>query len=181
MLQIEKDPNYASFKDSSFGTDGLTAIRLIQQGAKFVTLNLGGWDMHTAIEAGLKNRQVELDTYLSRIMDLLKARGMYERTMLVVTSEFGRTPKVNGNAGRDHFGRIAPLMISCGKYDMGRIIGKTNNNADDIEDGATTPEDLAWTLFDHLEIPRKTSFMATDGRPHKMVKPTSKNILTGVS
>ena len=180
-FQIEKDPNYASFKDSSFGTDGLTAIRLIQQGAKFVTLNLGGWDMHTAIEAGLKNRQVELDTYLSRIMDLLKARGMYERTMLVVTSEFGRTPKVNGNAGRDHFGRIAPLMISCGKYDMGRIIGKTNNNADDIEDGATTPEDLAWTLFDHLEIPRKTSFMATDGRPHKMVKPTSKNILTGVS
>ncbi len=100
--------------------------------------------------------------------------------MLVVTSEFGRTPKVNGNAGRDHFGRIAPLMISSGRYEMGRTIGTTNGNADDIEDGATTPEDLAWTIYDHLGMPRDMYYTATDGRPHNLVKEDAKNILTEV-
>lgn len=180
-FKVESDPEYDSFKGSAFGTDSLTAIRLIEAGSKFVTLNLGGWDMHNGIIAGLERRQVELDMYLGKIMDQLQARGLYKKVMLVVTSEFGRTPKVNRNAGRDHFGRIAPLMISCGKYDMGRIIGKTSAYADDIESGGTAPEDLAWTIFNHLDIPREVGFTATDGRPHKMVKPDAKNILTGVA
>lgn len=180
-FRVETDPDYDSFKGSAFGSDALTAIRLIQSGSKFVTLNLGGWDMHSNIVPGLTNRQVELDTYLGKIMDLLEKRGLYKKTMLVVTSEFGRTPKVNANAGRDHFGSIAPLMISCGNYEMGRTIGKTNANADAVEGGKTTPEDLAWTIYEHLGIPRDTMFTATDGRPHKMVKENAKNILTEVA
>lgn len=179
-FRVEEDPVYDHFKDSAFGIDALTAIRLIQAGSKFVTLNLGGWDMHSNIVPGLNNRQVELDTYLAKIMDLIQHRDLYDRVMLVVTSEFGRTPKVNGNAGRDHFGRIAPLMISNGRYEMGRTIGTTNGNADEIEDGATTPEDLAWTIFNHLSIPRRTRYTATDGRPHNIVKDDAKNILTEV-
>lgn len=179
-FRIETDPAYESFKGSQFGTDALTAIRLIQAGSKFVTLNLGGWDMHNNIVAGLNNRQVELDNYLAKIMDLIQQRDLYNRVMLVVTSEFGRTPKINSNAGRDHFGRLAPLMISSGRYEMGRIIGASNKNADDVESGATAPEDLAWTIFEHLGIPRRTRYMATDGRPHYIVKDKAKNILTEV-
>ena len=179
-FKIETDPEYDSFKASAFGQDSLTAIRLLEAGSKFVTLNIGGWDMHSNIAAGLGNRQVELDTYLGKIIDQLEARGLYKKVMLVVTSEFGRTPKVNRNGGRDHFGRLAPLMISCGSYDMGRVIGQTSRNADDIESGGTTPADLAWTIFNHLGIDRGQGFTATDGRPHKMVKPDAKNILTEV-
>jgi hypothetical protein len=178
-FKVETDKDYDNFKDSSFGVDALTAIRLIESGSKFVTLNLGGWDMHNNIVAGLNNRQVELDTYLAKIMDVIQQRDLYKRVMLVVTSEFGRTPKVNGNAGRDHFGRLAPLMISSGGYEMGRIIGKTNSDADDIDEGATTPEDLAWTIYDHLGMERDTRYVALDGRPHEMVKKDAKNILTG--
>ncbi len=180
-FRVEEDKDYAKFKDSPLGTDALTAIRLLEAGSKFVTLSYGGWDMHTNIVGGLQNRQVELDHYLAKIMDTLEQRGLYERVMLVVTSEFGRTPKVNSNAGRDHFGKLAPLMISCGSYEMGRTIGQTNANADDVEDGRTTPEDLAWTIFDHLNIPKNTRYTATDGRPHNIVKEDSKNILKEIA
>ena len=129
---------------------------------------------------GLERRQVELDTYLGKIMDLLEERGMYKRVMLVATSEFGRTPKVNSNAGRDHFGKLTPLMISCGGYDMGRVIGTTNANADEAEEGRCEPQDLAWTIFNHLDIDKRTRWTATDGRPHYMVKNEAKNILTEV-
>jgi hypothetical protein len=179
-FRVEEDPDYNEFKGSSFGTDALTAIRLIQAGSKFVTLNLGGWDMHNNIVPALNSRQVELDTYLAKIMDAIQARGMYKNVMLVVTSEFGRTPKVNANAGRDHFGRIAPLMISCGQYEMGRVIGKTNSYADVVEEGECTPEDLAWTVYNHLGMKRGTRYVALDGRPHEMVKKDAKNILTEV-
>jgi hypothetical protein len=179
-FRVENDPDYAKFKESALGSDALTAIRLLEAGSRFVTLNSGGWDMHTNIGAGLQTRQVELDHYLGKIMDTLEQRGMYERVMLVVTSEFGRTPKVNQNQGRDHFGKLAPLMISCGSYDMGRTIGQSNGNADDFEDGRTTPEDLAWTIFDHLYMKKETRWTGTDGRPHNIVKEDSKNILTEV-
>lgn len=180
-FRVENDKDYNSFKEHSFGSDSLTAIRLLEAGSKFVTLNLGGWDMHQNIGNALSNTQVVLDTYLAKIMDTLEARGMYERVMLVVTSEFGRTPKVNANQGRDHFGKLAPLMISCGSYDMGRTIGQTTASADDFEDGRTTPEDLSWTIFDHLNMEKKTRYTATDGRPHYIVKEESKNILKDIS
>ena len=176
-FRVEEDRDYDSFKENSFGSDALTAIRLLEAGSKFVTLSLGGWDMHNNILGGLQRQQTILDTYLAKIMDTLEQRGMYKRVMLVVTSEFGRTPKVNANAGRDHFGKLAPLMISCGSYEMGRTIGQSNGNADDFEDGRSTPEDLAWTIYDHLGIPRNTRYTATDGRPHNIVKEDAKNIL----
>jgi len=180
-FRYENDKDYNKFKDAVLGQDALTAIRLLEAGSRFVSLSYGGWDMHTNIAGGLENKQVELDHYLAKIMDTLEARGMYERVMLVVTSEFGRTPKVNSNAGRDHFGKLAPLMISCGSYEMGRTIGQTNANADDFEDGRTTPEDLAWTIYDHLKMPRSTRYTATDGRPHSIVKDDAKNILKDIT
>ena len=176
-FRVEEDRDYDSFKGDSLGTDALTAIRLLEAGSKFVTLNYGGWDMHQNINTALQTRQTTLDNYLAKIMDTLEQRGMYERVMLVVTSEFGRTPKVNQNSGRDHFGKLAPLMISCGSYEMGRTVGTTNANADDFDQGRTTPEDLAWTIFDHLNMPKNTRYTATDGRPHNIVKEDSKNIL----
>ena len=180
-FRFENDKDYDKFKDATLGQDALTAIRLLEAGSKFVSLSYGGWDMHTNIATSLQTRQVELDHYLAKIMDALEARGMYERVMLVVTSEFGRTPKVNANQGRDHFGKLSPLMISCGSYEMGRTIGTSSPNADDFDQGRCTPEDLAWTIYDHLNMPRNARYTATDGRPHSLVKDDSKNILKDIS
>ena len=180
-FRFENDKDYDKFKDATLGQDALTAIRLLEAGSKFVSLSYGGWDMHTNIATSLQTKQVELDHYLAKIMDALEARGMYERVMLVVTSEFGRTPKVNANQGRDHFGKLSPLMISCGSYEMGRTIGTSSPNADDFDQGRCTPEDLAWTIYDHLNMPRNARYTATDGRPHNLVKDDSKNILKDIS
>ena len=180
-FRFENDKDYDKFKDATLGQDALTAIRLLEAGSKFVSLSYGGWDMHTNIATSLQTKQVELDHYLAKIMDTLEARGMYERVMLVVTSEFGRTPKVNANQGRDHFGKLSPLMISCGSYEMGRTIGTSSPNADDFDQGRSTPEDLAWTIYDHLNMPRNARYTATDGRPHSLVKDDSKNILKDIA
>ena len=180
-FRYENDKDYDKFKEATLGQDALTAIRLLEAGSKFVSLSYGGWDMHTNIGQALSTKQVELDHYLGKIMDTLEARGMYERVMLVVTSEFGRTPKVNANQGRDHFGKLSPLMISCGSYEMGRTIGTSSPNADDFDQGRSTPEDLAWTIYDHLNMPRNARYTATDGRPHSLVKDDSKNILKDIT
>ena len=100
--------------------------------------------------------------------------------MLVVTSEFGRTPKVNANGGRDHWARLAPLMISCGSYDMGRVVGTSDKNAEAPDDGLCEPEDLKWTIFDHLGIDKKMSWSSIEGRPMYIVKEEAKNILTDI-
>jgi hypothetical protein len=180
-FRVEEDKDYSNFKEATLGQDALTAIRLLEAGSKFVSLSYGGWDMHQNIGQSLSTKQVELDHYLGKIMDTLEARGLYERVMLVVTSEFGRTPKVNKDQGRDHFGKLAPLMISCGSYEMGRTIGASTPNADDFDQGRCGPEDLAWTLYDHLSMNRTTRYTATDGRPHSIVKDDSKNILKDIS
>jgi hypothetical protein len=180
-FRLEDDKDYGEFKATTLGKDSLTAIRLLEAGSKFVSLSYGGWDMHNDIGQSLATRQVELDVYLSKIIDALEARGMYERVMLVVTSEFGRTPKVNRTEGRDHFGKLAPLMISCGSHEMGRTIGISSPNADDFDSGRCGPEDLAWTIYEHLGMDRSTRYVAVDGRPHNIVKEDSKNILTEIT
>lgn len=179
-FKIEQDREYDDYKDTTFGKDIITAVRLIESGTKFVTLNYGGWDMHNGIEDSLNNRQTVLDNYLSKLIMTLEKRGLYEKVMLVVTSEFGRTPKINGNAGRDHWARLIPLIISNGSYDMGRVIGKSNANAEEASEKPIQPEDLRWTIFDHLGIDKRMSWTAIDGRPHQMVKEGAKNILTEI-
>jgi hypothetical protein len=179
-FKIEGDKEYDDYKDNNFGKDMITAVRLIEAGSKFVTLNYGGWDMHNGIENALSNRQTVLDTYLSKLITTLEKRGLYEKVMLVVTSEFGRTPKINGNAGRDHWARLIPLIISNGSYEMGRVVGKSTGNAEEADQKPIQPEDLRWTIFDHLGIDKRMSWTAIDGRPHNMVKEGAKNILTEV-
>lgn len=180
-FRIEEDADYNLFKDDQLGKDMLSAIRAVQNGAKFVNINYGGWDMHNNIVAGLNSRQVTLDKYLGLLIDTLAKRGLSEKTMLVVTSEFGRTPKINGNAGRDHWSNSVPLMISSASYDMGRIIGKTNAAAEFPEDGLCTPEDLRWTILNHMGLQRGNTWFSIEGRPMPITGNQEKNILTDIA
>lgn len=176
-FKVEKDPLYDKFKDTRLGKDLLSSIRLVEAGSRFITINYGGWDMHNDIGQSLNGRQVELDNYLSLFLDAVQERGLYENVMVVVTSEFGRTPKVNAQNGRDHWARLVPLMISCGSYDMGRVIGASDRNAEEVDDMPFEPEDLKWTMFNFLEMSKDMKWTAIDSRPMNIVKETAKLIL----
>jgi len=158
----------------------LSAIRAIQNGAKFVNIQYGGWDMHSNIVNGLKSRQVILDKYIALLMDELQARSLFDKTLLVVATEFGRTPKINGNAGRDHWSGSVPLMFAGGGYDAGRVIGTSNANAEVPQDGECGPEDLRWTVLNHMGVQKNNTWMSIEGRPMPVTGSEEKNILTDI-
>ena len=177
-FKVENDPLYEKFKETRFSKDLLSSIRLIEAGSKFVTINYGGWDMHNDIASSLNGRQVELDNYLALFLDAIQERGLYEKVMVVVTSEFGRTPKINAQNGRDHWARLVPLMISCGSYDMGQVIGTSDRNAEEADETPFEPEDLKWTMFNFLGIDKSMRWTAIDARPMTIVKEDAKLILS---
>ena len=103
---------------SGVGEQLLLARRLVEAGTKFVTLSYGGWDMHSNISNSLKGRVPPVDKALAAFIRDIHARNMQKDVLLVVTGEFGRTYKINLNAGRDHWPRLSPLMLSGGNFDM---------------------------------------------------------------
>lgn len=158
-----------------FGKSCLLARRMIEAGAKVVTLTHGGWDMHGNISMAMKERSVDLDTYLSVLIDDLKAKGLDKHTMIVVTSEFSRT-KMNLNAGRDHNPNITPLLLIGGKYG-GSVIGQSSKDALMADGIPFKPEDLSYTILHWLDVPSSYTIVRSDGRPMHLVANEAKLIL----
>ena len=177
-FKIEGDMEYDKYKGDPLGEDMLTSMRLVEAGSQFVTLNYGGWDMHSGIANSLSSRQPTLDTYLSYLIESLTERGLSERVMLVVTSEFARTPKINTSSGRDHWPNTGTLMISCDKYETGRVIGGTDKRGEEAIDKVCGPRDLRWTMFNHLGLDKSMKWTGLDGRPYHMIETEAKNVLT---
>jgi hypothetical protein len=111
-------------------------------------------------------------------MNSLQKRNLAERTMIVMTGDFGRTPKVNKDGGRDHWPSLVPLFISNASYNMGRLIGSSDGLAEQPDGKPFLPEDLKWTMFEHLGINKTSGWVSNEGRPMKFVKDEAKNILT---
>lgn len=176
-FKIEKDTEYSNYKDHQLGKDLLTALRLIERGVKFVTINYGGWDMHQNIFDGFKQRGPVLDKYTALLLDSLKHRELEHKNMFVMSGDFGRTPKINKDSGRDHWPHIVPLLISSSTYDMGRIIGKSDINAEQVDGESFEPEDLKWTILSHLGLNKNNIWVSTEQRPMTIVQETAKNIL----
>lgn len=176
-FKIEKDKEYNQYKDHQLGKDLLTALRLIESGVKFVTINYGGWDMHQNILDGFKQRGPSLDKYVSLLLDSIQKRDLHQRNMFVMSGDFGRTPKINKDSGRDHWPHIVPLMISSGSYEMGRVIGKCDINAEQIDGESFVPEDLKWTILSHLGLSKNNIWISTEHRPMTIIQETAKNIL----
>ena len=174
---VEKDPEYDLYKKDQLGKDLLTAIRLVQRGVKFVTINYGGWDMHQNISQGLNKLIPPLDNYLFRYFQSAQKREINGRNMLVMSGDFGRTPKVNKDAGRDHWPNLVPLFIASDQYEMGRVIGKSDLNAERPDDKPFEPEDLKWTILDHMGIYKDANWYSIEQRPMMFVKENAKNIL----
>jgi len=178
-LSKETPENIAKYnaKNSTFGKDLLLARRLVQAGVKFITVNNGGWDMHNQINDGFDRKAGELDTSLFTLLDDLKSLDLLDDTLLVVTSEFSRTPKINKNGGRDHWAGLNSLMFAGGGYDHGRVIGETDANATQVTGTSFDPKDLAWTIFDYFGVKKDLVITDNSARPRHMFKEDAKNIL----
>jgi hypothetical protein len=154
----------------SLGRQMLVARRLCEAGCGFVTLNYGGWDMHGSIKRSMDSRGPVVDHAVASFVDDIYQRGLDKRILLVVSGEFGRTPKINRSAGRDHWGPLCTLALSGGGMNMGQVIGKSDAKAYRPATSPITPQDLMATLFDHLGIDRKLQFINQSGRPVFMIE-----------
>ena len=112
------------------GEQLLIARKLCEAGCGFVTVQYGGWDMHGNIEQAMKSRSPSLDRAVSTFVNDVHERGLSENILLVVTGEFGRTPRVNKNAGRDHWAPLSTLALAGGGLRMGQVIGESASKLD---------------------------------------------------
>lgn len=153
-----------------FGRSLLMARRLVETGVPFVEVDFGGWDLHADVFNTLKNQRLpQLDAGIAGLTQDLKDRGMLNDTVLVWMGEFGRTPRINGDTGRDHWAKSWSVMIGGGGLKGGVAVGETNKDGDDIVSGQTyQPGDIWATAAQALGIPLDTVHTSKRGRPMKL-------------
>lgn len=154
------------FGSDQFSASCLLASRLVESGVKFVTVNLGGWDTHSDNFTSLKTRKLpELDAGLSGLFTALAAKGLLESTVVFVTGEFGRTPKVNARAGRDHYPRAMFCLLAGGGIKGGQVFGESDAKGEGPKDKAITPDDVAATFYRAIGIDSRKEYQTPTGRP----------------
>ena len=143
----------------------LMARRLVEAGVRFVTVTYGGWDMHNQISTGMRRDMPALDQGLAALIEDIESRGLLERTLIMVSSEFGRTPKINNEAGRDHWPKVFSVMLAGGGVKGGLVYGSSDATATEPEFDPVSPEDLATTMYHLLGIVADKELMAPGDRP----------------
>jgi Protein of unknown function (DUF1501) len=147
----------------------LQARRLCEAGVGFVTIDFGGWDMHGNIAQGMRQLGPQVDQAVSAFVQDVDRRGLSDDILLVVTGEFGRTPRVNGSAGRDHWAPLSTLALAGGGLRMGQVVGESNSRAEVPRSRRITPQDLMATVFHVLGMPLDLHYNDPSGRPTPMI------------
>jgi len=148
----------------------LMARRLVESGVRFVTLTYGGWDMHNGIAAGMRGQLPAFDQAFAALITDLAQRGMLDKTLVMVSSEFGRTPKINGTAGRDHWPKVFSVALAGGGIKQGSIYGKSDATASEPDEDGLTVEDMAHTVYSCLGIDATKKLMSPGDRPIDIVR-----------
>lgn len=141
----------------TFGQSALVARRLVENGVAFVTVNCVPWDHHGSpgqykTEEGARLLIPPLDCAIAALVEDLCQRGLYDQTLVVAMGEFGRTPRMNANAGRDHWGNTFSVLFGGGGLKMGQIIGRSSARGEHVVDRPLDPQDVAATIYHHLGI-----------------------------
>jgi hypothetical protein len=162
------------YGENKFGLSLLMAFRLVQAGVSLVQVNLGknsSWDTHRRNFANLKDNLLPYtDRAVSALLDDLHSSGLLESTLVVMTGEFGRTPKINKDAGRDHWGPAMTVLLAGGGVRGGTVLGATDKIAAYPVADPLTPENLAATIYQTLGIPRTATWKDIDGRPYELYR-----------
>lgn len=147
----------------------LLARRLVEAGARFVSLSYGGWDHHNDITNNMRRQLPPFDQAFSTLIADLDERGLLDETVVLVSSEFGRTPKINNTAGRDHWSKVFSVAMAGGGFRRGAVVGSSGATASEPEDTPITPEDLAATMYHLLGIAPEKELMAPGDRPIEII------------
>jgi hypothetical protein len=165
-----EDPRVVDRYGSGLGEKLLQARRLCEAGCGFVTLQFGGWDMHGNIKQNMDRLGPQVDRAVAALVEDLHQRGQSDQVLLVISGEFGRTPKINGNAGRDHWAPLSTLALAGGGLQMGQVVGESAEKVDVPKTTPITPQDLMATVFHVLGIEPRIQFVNQSGRPTYMIE-----------
>lgn len=170
-FRVDEEP--AEMQDrygrNNFGRGCLLARRLVEGGVPFVEVTLGGWDNHQGIFPTLQNNLLpNLDQGMSALIEDLAQRGLLESTAVIWMGEFGRTPRINGNAGRDHWARSWSVAVGGAGLKPGIAVGATSPDGMEVDGTTYTSEDLMATVCHGLGISLETTFQSRNGRPMKI-------------
>lgn len=164
-IEEEADRLRDRYGRNTFGQSCLLARRLVQSGVRFITINYGGWDHHGKIFEGLDRKLPELDKGYSALISDLNERGLLKQTLVLMMGEFGRTPKINKDAGRDHWGPAASILFAGGGTKEGFVLGATDKHGAYTTKRPVSPADVAYTVFDSLGLDPRKMLTTPDGRP----------------
>ncbi len=161
--------------DNKFHPKGLAeklilARRLVEAGVRFVTVNYGEWDSHVDVRKSCLDQMPALDHAIAGLVSDLSQRGLLETTLFWVTTEFGRTPKVNSTSGRDHWARCYSMLLAGGGFAPGLIYGASDVTAAEPSRDAVLLEDLLFTIYHQLGIDANKELVAFGTRPIEIIK-----------
>ena len=148
----------------------LMARRLVESGVRMVSVTYGGWDHHAGIAKQIEKNVVPFDQALAALIRDLERRGMLDRTLIMVSSEFGRTPKINKDAGRDHWPRVFSVAFAGGGFKRGLIYGTSDATGAEPESNPLSVENMAATVYTQLGIRPSKALMAPGDRPVAIIK-----------
>lgn len=172
MEAFKVDSEPAAMKErygtTGFGRGCLMARRLVETGVPFVEVSMGGWDLHQNCFTTLQTKLPELDKAMSALVEDLDQRGLLENTVILWMGEFGRTPRINETAGRDHWARSWSVVLGGGGIPGGKVIGATNEDGTAVTTEPYSSEDLMATVCQAMGISLETVFTASNGRPMKI-------------
>ncbi|MFM9148109.1 MAG: DUF1501 domain-containing protein, partial [Verrucomicrobiota bacterium] len=168
-LSKEPDKLRDEYGRNTAGQRLILARRLVEAGVRMVSVTYGSWDHHSNVRGGFDSNAPAFDQAFARLITDLHDRGMLKRTLVMVSSEFGRTPKINGTNGRDHWPRVFSVAMAGGGMKEGYVHGASDALGGEPDRDAVGPEDLAKTLYRCLGINAEKRIMADGGRPIDIV------------
>ena len=148
----------------------LVARQLVETGVRFVTVQYGAWDCHVDVKKSTLDQMGPLDAGIAGLITDLDQRGLLDSTIVWVTSEFGRTPKINKDSGRDHFARCYSMLVAGGGFTRGQIYGASDSTGAEPATDALPLEDLLFTIYHQLGIDADKELLAFGTRPIEIVK-----------
>ncbi|RMF84686.1 MAG: DUF1501 domain-containing protein [Planctomycetota bacterium] len=169
-IAAENDQTRDEYGRSAIGQRLLMARRLVEAGARFVTVTYGGWDHHKGIRDAMKNRLPAVDQAFAALIADLDRRGLLARTLVVLSTEFGRTPRLNRDAGRDHWPKVFSIAFAGGGVQGGRIVGMSDPTGSEPAESPIGPADMAATIFTQLGINPDKELISPGGRPLEIVR-----------
>ncbi len=168
-LSRENEATRSRYGMHRWGQSCLLARRLVEAGVTFVTVNFDphsfSFDMHGSIQQGMQSAGPRMDAAIPALVADLYERGLDRKVMVIVWGEFGRTPQINANAGRDHWGQVMSVLLAGGGLRVGQVIGASTDKGEVPKDRPLTPYDVLATMYRHLGIDPQTTFNDHAGRP----------------